>query len=176
MEIITIPIAEIRIAPYNPRKDLTPSDPEYQQLLASIDAFGFVEPLVWNRRTGTLVGGHQRLKILKERGETAVEVSVVDMDIEEEQALNIALNKIAGDWDVEQLRMLIEPMRFDLQQLTGVDLDNDLIPWTGDWSDVEGKVPADPAAEVVIRVRVPVGDVDAATAAIAEAWPDAVIL
>lgn len=64
MDVRTIPIDSIEPAAYNPRKNLQPGDPEYEKLERSIDEFGCVEPVVWNRRTGRLIGGHQRLKIL----------------------------------------------------------------------------------------------------------------
>ena len=66
MEIQTLKVDEINTAVYNHRKDLQPGDPEYEKLRKSITEFDMVEPLVWNKRTGNLVGGHQRLKILKE--------------------------------------------------------------------------------------------------------------
>jgi ParB-like chromosome segregation protein Spo0J len=65
-------------------------------LLKSIDEFDCVEPLVWNCRSGNLVGGHQRLKILKARGDKHILCSIVDLSPEKEKALNIALNKIEG--------------------------------------------------------------------------------
>lgn len=102
-----IPIGRINPAPYNPRKDLKPSDPEYQKLVNSIDKWGLVKPLVWNRRTGHLVGGHQRFKVLVARGDTEVDVSVVDLDETQEKALNLALNKITGDWDDAKLAELL---------------------------------------------------------------------
>lgn len=96
-------VNEINPATHNPRRDLQPDDPEYKQIEASIDGFGFVEPLVWNRRTGNLVGGHQRFKILVRKGYKEIEVSVVNLDLEKEKALNIALNKVQGTWDKEKL-------------------------------------------------------------------------
>ena len=68
MDIQRKKVSEINPAVYNPRKDLQPSDPEYEKLKKSILEFDMVEPLVWNKGTGNLVGGHQRLKILKELG------------------------------------------------------------------------------------------------------------
>jgi ParB-like chromosome segregation protein Spo0J len=121
MEIKRIPVEQINPAPYNPRKDLKPGEPEYEKLRRSIQEFGFVEPLVWNKRTGNLVGGHQRLKVLIEQGVREVEVSVVDLDDQRERALNIALNKISGDWDNEKLKDLLEELDtgdFDIE-LTG---------------------------------------------------------
>ena len=74
--------------------------------------FGYVEPLVWNKRTGSLVGGHQRFKILLEQGLKEVDVSVVDLDLEKEKTLNIALNKISGDyhWDDKKLGALLDEL------------------------------------------------------------------
>jgi ParB-like chromosome segregation protein Spo0J len=121
LELERIPISEINPAAYNPRQDLRPGDPEYEQLKRSIETWGLVEPLVWNRRTGNLVGGHQRLKILIQRGDAEVDVSVVDLDPENEKALNLALNKIQGDWDEDALRALLEELsRTDIDlELTG---------------------------------------------------------
>nr|WP_281242048.1 ParB N-terminal domain-containing protein [Marininema mesophilum] len=60
--------SKINPASYNPRKNLKPGDDEYEKLKRSINHFGYIEPLVWNSRTGNLVGGHQRLKIFLEQG------------------------------------------------------------------------------------------------------------
>ena len=68
MNIQKIPISQSQPATYNPRKDLKPGDPEYEKVKRSIQEFDLVEPLVWNKRTGNLVGGHQRLKVLQEMG------------------------------------------------------------------------------------------------------------
>lgn len=112
-------------APYNPRVDLRPGDPDYEKLKRSIQEFGLVEPVVWNKRTGHVVGGHQRLKILRELGYEEVEVSVVDLDEEREKLLNVALNKIEGDWDNFKLKELLQELEFggaDIE-LTGFDED-----------------------------------------------------
>lgn len=110
-------------ADYNPRKDLKPGDPEYDKLKRSIEQFGYVEPVIWNKVTGRVVGGHQRLKVLIDMGITEVECVVVEMDAEKEKALNIALNKISGEWDKEKLALLIADLQgadFDVS-LTGFD-------------------------------------------------------
>jgi ParB-like chromosome segregation protein Spo0J len=57
-------------ADYNPRKDLKPGDPEYEKLKRSIEQFGYVEPVIWNKTTSHVVGGHQRLKVLLDLGLT----------------------------------------------------------------------------------------------------------
>ena len=103
MDIQKIPVAKIKAAKYNSRKDLKPGDREYQKLKRSIEEFGYVEPVIWNKRTGNIVGGHQRFKVLTALGETEIECVVVDMDTDKEKALNVALNKIGGEFDIPLL-------------------------------------------------------------------------
>ena len=122
MHIQKIPIKKINPAPYNPRKNLKPDDPEQQKLLRSIDEFGYIDPLIWNKRTGHLVGGHQRFKILAAKGLKEIEVSVVDLPLEKEKLLNIALNKISGQWDREKLAHLLDDIPDIDLELTGFDL------------------------------------------------------
>lgn len=110
MRIEKVKVSNINPAPYNPRIDLKSGDSEYEKLKTSIHTFGYVEPLVWNKRTGTLVSGHQRMKILIEEGVSEIEVSVVDLPLEKEKALNLALNKIRGDWDEDKLAKILEEL------------------------------------------------------------------
>lgn len=111
MKIRKIAISQIKPSTYNPRQDLKLGDPEYDKMRKSIQDFDLVEPLVWNEATGNLVGGHQRLKILTELGRKEVEVSVVNIrDRRKEKALNIALNKILGDWDYGKLKDLLSSL------------------------------------------------------------------
>ena len=115
--------ADLLPADYNPRKDLKPGDPEYEKLKRSIEQFGYVEPVIWNKATGRVVGGHQRLKVLIDMDITEVECVVVDLPEAKEKALNIALNKISGDWDKNKLSLLIADLQgedFDVS-LTGFD-------------------------------------------------------
>ncbi|GHU82477.1 adenine methyltransferase [Clostridia bacterium] len=105
-----IPLEKLNPAAYNPRKDLQPGDAEYEKLLASIEEFGYVDPIIWNERTGNVVGGHQRLKILIHLGYTAIDVVVVDLDELREKALNVALNKIQGEWDAPKLAELLQDL------------------------------------------------------------------
>ena len=125
MEIRKIPIEKLNPAAYNPRKDLQPGDPEYEKLKRSIQEFGYVEPIVWNKRTGNIVGGHQRYKVLLDMGMSEVDCVVVDLDETKEKALNLALNKIQGDWDYLKLKDLLQELdtgEIDLE-LTGFDMD-----------------------------------------------------
>ena len=112
-------ITNLNPAPYNPRKDLKPGDAEYEKLKKSMQAFGYLEPIVWNQRTGNVIGGHQRLKVLREQEVTEVPCVVVDFDEDTEKAANLALNKISGDWDFAKLAEV-------LLDLDGVNFDMDL--------------------------------------------------
>lgn len=124
MNIQIIDINKLIPATYNPRKDLKPDDAEYIKIKNSIVKFGFVSPLVINKDM-TVIGGHQRLKVLKDLGITEVECIVVDLDKTNEKALNIALNKIQGNWDEDKLEALLQELKleeFDMN-LTGFDFD-----------------------------------------------------
>lgn len=115
--------ADLLPAEYNPRKDLKPGDAEYEKLKRSIEQFGYVEPVIWNKTTGKVVGGHQRLKVLIDMGISEVECVVLEMDEDKEKALNVALNKISGDWDKDKLALLISDLQgadFDVS-LTGFE-------------------------------------------------------
>jgi len=125
VQVSKIPIGQLNPAAYNPRKDLKPGDPEYKKLKRSIQEFGYVEPIVWNKRTGNIVGGHQRYKVLLDMGMREVDCVVVDLDETKEKALNLALNKIKGEWNVEFLKDILLELDtgdFDIE-LTGFDYD-----------------------------------------------------
>jgi len=108
MNIEKIKLNDINPAEYNPRLDLQPEDLEYQALKKSIAKFDDVDPMVWNKRTGNLVGGHQRYKILKAAGRRVATVVVVDKSERDEKLLNLALNKIEGAWDFSKLVYVLE--------------------------------------------------------------------
>lgn len=125
MQIIKKKIDELKPANYNPRKNLKPGDKEYEKLKKSIKKFGYVEPVIYNKRTGIVVGGHQRLKVLKDLGYEEIDCVIVDLDEAKEKALNIALNKISGEWNNNLLADLLKELDqegFDVT-LTGFDLD-----------------------------------------------------
>ena len=116
--------ADLLPADYNPRKDLKPGDPEYEKLKRSMETFGLVQPVIWNKTTGRVVGGHQRLKVLIDMGITETECVIVELDEDSEKALNIALNKIGGDWDKDKLTLLLSELQesdFGIS-LTGFDM------------------------------------------------------
>lgn len=106
MEIKKISVDKLMPATYNPRKDLKPEDEEYQKIKKSIIEFGFVSPLVVNKDM-TVIGGHQRLKVLEELGYKEVECVILELDKQKEKALNVALNKISRRLGYRKARTII---------------------------------------------------------------------
>lgn len=102
-------LTELRPAEYNPRKALKPSDPEFKSIAASISELGYAAPIVINK-DGTVIGGHQRLTVLQHLGYTEADCVIVDLNKQDERALNIALNKIGGSWDMEKLREALQDL------------------------------------------------------------------
>jgi len=121
--IKTISVERVKPAHYNPRVSLTEGDFDYKKLKNSMDKFGYVEPIVWNERTGNIVGGHQRFQILKDSGAEEIEVSVVNLSERDEKQLNLALNKIRGEWDFEKLEALLKEFSYDEIEATGFSAD-----------------------------------------------------
>lgn len=124
MTLTRVALRKLSPAAYNPRVRLRPGDTEYEKLSRSIDAFGLVEPIVWNKRTGNIVGGHQRYFILEDRKVKETDVVEVDVSPAEEKALNIALNKISGRWDDDQLAVVLDELVSEEaidETLTGFD-------------------------------------------------------
>lgn len=107
LTIQTMPLERLLDAPYNPRS-ISPA--ALRGLHESVDRFGLVQPVVWNRRTGHVVSGHQRLKVLRDRGEPETDVVVVDLDEVRERQLNIAQNSpaISGEFTDELQGLLAE--------------------------------------------------------------------
>lgn len=111
MEIRKMKLSELTPAEYNPRVELKPGDQEWEALDESIDSFGYVEPIVWNERTGNIVGGHRRRNVLLARGVEEEDISVVNLSPEDEKILNVLLNKSKGIWDVAKLVALIDEIK-----------------------------------------------------------------
>lgn len=119
MKTAIMKLKDIHPAAYNPRVALKPGDAEYEALKNSLERFGVAEPLIVNETTGNLVSGHQRLNVLIESGAEVVEVVLIQADEEQEKLLNIALNKIDGEWDYEKLRELFDEISDDDIKFTG---------------------------------------------------------
>ncbi|RXF36022.1 chromosome partitioning protein ParB [Enterococcus faecalis] len=146
MNIEKMKLSELRPAEYNPRVELKPGMEEYEKLKQSILEFGFVDPPIFNKRTGNLVGGHQRVTVAKDLGIGEIEVSIVDLPIEKEKALNIALNKISGQWDEDKLVELLEELNTDELPLTGFNQEelDDLLSNLDEIETLADKVKANP--------------------------------
>ena len=162
MNIEKISVGELKAASYNPRKDLKPGDAEYEKLKRSIEEFGYVEPVIWNKRTGTVVGGHQRLKVMKDLGYEEVDCVVVDLDEQKEKALNIALNKISGEWDEGLLASLLKDLDnngYDIT-FTGFDLaEAQELFGSGSFENVhEDEFDAESAAAEIVEPKTRRGD------------------
>lgn len=157
MIIETKAIADLKPAPYNPRSI---SEPALAGLRASVERFGLVEPVIWNRQTGNVVGGHQRLKALAAMGVTETEVVVVDLPPLEEKALNVALNNpsIAGDFTAD-LHTLLAEIQAGLPDAAAALRFDDLADLTRallkDAASAAGKDPDDAPALPVTAVTQP---------------------
>ena len=110
MEFKKLPIDSLVPASYNPRKKLKPGDSEFEKIKNSIAEFGYVDPVIVNRDL-TVIGGHQRITVLKALGHSEIDCVVIDIDKTKEKALNVALNKISGEWNKELLADLIQELQ-----------------------------------------------------------------
>ena len=129
IKIVKKQISELKPAPYNPR---IMGEPELEKLKKSLREFGYVDPLIWNIQTGYVVGGNQRLEAMNQinaedtkNGDkpTFKEISVVEVDLSltKEKALNIALNRITGEWDYDKLTQILGELNDEESALTGFD-------------------------------------------------------
>lgn len=119
MKIEQVKISELKPAKYNPRqlkKD------QFAALRESLDKFGFVDPVVVNKKGNVIVGGHQRVKVWQDLGNEMVPVFWVDLDPAEEKELNIRLNSNTGEWDFDVLGNFFEP-----EELEGWGFDMNLL-------------------------------------------------
>ena len=121
MRVIEMDLSEMKPAPYNPKIELFPGDKEFESVRRSLEAFGFVEPIVVNSRTDYIVGGHLRQAVAVDMGMKTAPAVLVDLSDEAERALNIALNKIGGSFDELKLKdVLLELELTDFDEtLTG---------------------------------------------------------
>ena len=122
MKLEKLKLNDLKLADYNPRKKQKKNDKEYQQIKNSIIEFGYVAPIIVNSDM-TVISGHQRIKVLKDMGTEEIECIVVNYDKKREKLLNIALNKISGEWDEQKLEKIFN--EFESQNIdfsvTGFD-------------------------------------------------------
>lgn len=143
MNIVQKKLSEIKLAPYNPRKI---SKEEKEKLKRSLSEFGYVDPIIYNKRNMFVIGGNQRLTVLRElaredpeRWDVKYEMVEEDLDDDREKALNVALNKIGGEWDFPKLKELLVELdtgAFDIE-ITGFSLEEikGFVDYTTDASD-----------------------------------------
>lgn len=146
METQMMKLTEISPAEYNPRIELKPGSKDYEALKKSLDRFGQVEPLVVNVTTGTLISGHQRLNVLKEQGVEEAEVVAVELSEEQEKLLNVALNKIDGEWDFEKLHELFNEISTGDIEFTGFT-EGEIENLFGDFESTQAEEESDEAEE-----------------------------
>jgi len=118
MKIEMVKISDLSFAKYNPR---TISEKQIEKLTASLEKFGFVDPVVANKKNKTIVGGHQRTMCWEAMGNKEVPVFWVDLNLEDEKQLNISLNAISGSWNFEVLKQnfdmgVIEEWGFEVEK------------------------------------------------------------
>ena len=115
--------SQLKNAPYNPR---VISDKARNKLKANLKKVGLVEPIIWNARTGNIVGGHQRISVIDSLEGTedyTIDVSRVDLDEKQEKEQNIFLNNgvSQGDWDLDKLGSMFKTDSLDFEA-TGFDM------------------------------------------------------
>jgi DNA modification methylase len=122
-------LVDLEPAPYNPRKI---SDKAMKGLQASLRRFGLVQPIIWNKRTKRIVGGHQRAHALAGMGKKDADVLVVDLPETEEKALNLTLNNphISGEF-TEGLGPILENIKLEIPAIEFAELGLDAL-----WKDV----------------------------------------
>lgn len=156
-------LSELIEADYNPRKKLVPTDAEYQKISRSLDEFGYVDPIIINS-DNTIIGGNQRKTVLVDKGWGEVDVIVLDIPKEQEKALNIALNKITGQWDIEKLKDLLQELDSGSidATLTGFDIneiEDLMLQFHQDDPVEDDEFNVDEAYEEIAEPKTNVGDI-----------------
>ena len=113
MKIVKRKISELIAAEYNPRKI---NKVQEQDLKDSLTRFGLVDPIIINineERKNIVIGGHQRLRVWADLGNTEIDCNQLDLILDKERELNIRLNKNGGSFDDELVKEY-----FDYEELT----------------------------------------------------------
>lgn len=128
-DTLTISRKQLANAPYNPR---VIDKGAKERLREGLRKHGLVQPIVWNKRTGNVVGGHQRLKqldALEGTSDYELTVAVIDVDEREEVEINVQLNNpsMQGDWNMDMLADIATEYDFTFDDLGFSDTDIDLM-------------------------------------------------
>ena len=137
VNISTIELEDIHPAQYNPRQI---DELEFNRLKRSITEFGVVDPIILNLKNGNIIGGHQRFSALLdlgydeplqliELGDIGWAFPSTELEVKDdlhEKSLNIALNKISGEFDTIKLEALLTELASEMDDLeiTGFSLDD----------------------------------------------------
>jgi hypothetical protein len=128
-EMQTLKRSQLKGAEYNPRI----IDKEAKKRLKKgLQQHGLVSPITWNKRTGNIVSGHQRisqLDALEKNKDYELDVWVIDVPPEEEAVLNVQLNNpsMQGEWDLDKLALMTEEYELSFDEMGFSDLDVDLM-------------------------------------------------
>ena len=149
MKIVDKNVSDLIPADYNPREV---TKKQYSEIKESIDKFGLVDPLIVNihpDRKNILVGGHQRLQVIKDIGSKTAPCVEVNLDEKQEQELNIRLNKNQGQWNFDSLANF-----FDTDSLIGWGFDYKELSFTLEPLDLDTEeLSLDKKFEVIIEVN-----------------------
>ena len=110
MKIEEVDIDSLKPASYNPRNI---DAEEMESLKRSLKQFGFVDPAIIRKKDNMIIGGHQRIQAAKELGWETAPVIIMDVSANDAKLLNVALNKISGDWDDVKLANLLKELKYD---------------------------------------------------------------
>jgi len=116
-------LSDLTPAPYNPRQSTAKQE---KHLKASLEKFGVVEPIIFNKQTGYIVGGHFRVRELKKLGYKEIECVIVDLSEEDEKELNIRLNANTGEWDWDMLANEWDAVELEEWGLDVPNIDNEI--------------------------------------------------
>ncbi len=117
MDIRKLKLKEIKLVNYNPRKRLEKTDEAYKRIKASIEEFGYVDPIIVNIRNMHLVGGEQRYGVLSDLKYEEADCVCVELEDKQEKRLNLALNKVSGYWDNDKLEKLFQELELSEDEL-----------------------------------------------------------
>ena len=125
MKIEKVKLSDLNSPDWNPRYI---TDEDFKKLKNSLETFGYVDPIIVNKHNMNIVGGNQRYQALKKLGWEEVDVVFIDEpDLNREKALNVALNKISGDWDTEKLNILMEELKLNDYDISFTGFEEDEI-------------------------------------------------
>jgi len=140
-------IKDLTPAPYNPR---TSTQKQEDNLKASLEKFGVVEPIIYNKQTGNIVGGHFRVRELKKLGHKEVDCVIVDLNEADEKELNIRLNANTGAWDWDELANNWDAKDLEDWGLDGFPFDTDVCVSDG-IKDISNEIKSDFKIEITVK-------------------------